>query len=513
MAQVQIIQPYQPQWEELEKVAAYCRVSTDSKDQLNSYRTQIGYYTNFIAQHPGWELADIYADEGITGTSLEKRDEFKRMLADCRAGKIQRILVKSVSRFARNTLELIETTRELKERGVVVVFEEQGIDTSQMLGEMQLTLLAMAAQEESTSISKNMRWSIQKRMENGTFITCYPAYGFDLKDGTLYPKEEEAAIVRIIVSLASQGMGHQRIADYLNEQEIPPRNGRKKWLGSTVGYILSNEKLIGDSLVQKEFTPPVLPFRKIRNHGQLPKYYVADSHEGIIDPALYDNIQKLAEQRRASYQNHVDHLFTHRILCPDCGRHFRHTESNKLGYWVCSNRVNGLSDCRAIRISEKALVQTTLSMMGKLYENLEKLLLPTLSLLEEIAARQEKGNQKLCEINIALADLNEKAHSLQRLHNKGFIEDEEFREQNNALAAQRKKLSNQRAKAVHGSKALETLDRLRELQERLDALPEIPWKFDIDLFDQLVEKIVPISTTELLFQLKCGLELKEVLTK
>ena len=126
MAQVQIIQPYQPQSDALEKVAAYCRVSTDSKDQLNSYRTQIGYYTNFIAQHPGWELADIYADEGITGTSLEKRDEFKRMLADCRAGKISRILVKSVSRFARNTLELIETTRELKDLGVVVVFEPAG---------------------------------------------------------------------------------------------------------------------------------------------------------------------------------------------------------------------------------------------------------------------------------------------------------------------------------------------------------------------------------------------------
>ena len=139
MAQVQIIQPYQPQSDVLEKVAAYCRVSTDSKDQLNSYRTQIGYYTNFIAQHPGWELVDIYADEGISGTSLEKRDEFKRMLQDCRAGKIQRILVKSVSRFARNTLELIETTRELKDLGVVVVFEEQSIDTAQMLGEMQLS--------------------------------------------------------------------------------------------------------------------------------------------------------------------------------------------------------------------------------------------------------------------------------------------------------------------------------------------------------------------------------------
>ena len=198
MAQVQIIQPYQPQSDALEKVAAYCRVSTDSKDQLNSYRTQIGYYTNYIAQHPGWELVDIYADEGITGTSLEKRDEFKRMLADCRAGKISRILVKSVSRFARNTLELIETTRELKDLGVVVVFEEQGIDTAQMLGEMQLTLLAMAAQEESTSISKNMRWSIQKRMDAGTYLGNTAPYGYHLQDGQLIVNEEEADVVRRI---------------------------------------------------------------------------------------------------------------------------------------------------------------------------------------------------------------------------------------------------------------------------------------------------------------------------
>ena len=152
-------------------------------------------------------------------------------------------------------------------------------------------------------------------------------------------------------------------------------------------------------------------------------------------------------------------------------------------------------------------------MLGKLYTQGKLILSPTLSLLEEAAARQAQGSTKLFEINTALAELNEKTHTLQRLHNKGFIENEDFREQNDTLAAQRKKLSNQRAKTVHGSKALETLDRLRELQEQLGALPEIPWKFDIDLFDQLIEKIVPISNTELLFQLKCGLELKEVLTK
>ena len=150
-------------------------------------------------------------------------------------------------------------------------------------------------------------------------------------------------------------------------------------------------------------------------------------------------------------------------------------------------------------------------MAGKLYCHHESLLITTIKLLEEIAARQERGNAKLYELNTALADLNEKAHTLQRLHNKGFIEDADFREQSDALASQRKKLTDQRTQAIHGSKALETLDKLRELQEQLPALPEIPWEFDMDLFDQLVEKIVPISNTELLFKLKCGLEFKEVL--
>ena len=348
-------------------------------------------------------------------------------------------------------------------------------------------------------------------MENGTFTTCYPAYGFSLENGKLHPKEEEAAIVRIMVSLAAQGVGHNRIAGYLNELGVPPRNGKKKWLGTTVSYILSHEKLIGDSLVQKEFTPAVLPFRKIKNQEQVPQYYVSDSHQGIIAPELFDNIQKLAEQRRASYQNHVDHLFTHRIQCPDCHKHFRHIESNKQGYWTCPNRVNGLSGCSAIRFSEKSIVQAALTMMGKLYLHRDALLSPTLTLLEEIATRQERGNAKLYELNTALVDLNEKAHTLQRLHNKGFIEDADFREQSDALASQRKKLSDQRTQAIHGSKALEALDKLRELQDTLAALPEIPWEFDMDLFDQLVEKIVPISNTELLFKLKCGLELKEVI--
>ena len=172
--------------------------------------------------------------------------------------------------------------------------------------------------------------------------------------------------------------------------------------------------------------------------------------------------------------------------------------------------MSGLTSCRVLRLSELSLKWAVVNLFGKLYTHQDTLLEPSAKLLEEIAARQEQGNAKLYELNTALADLNEKAHTLQRLHNKGFIEDADFREQSDALASQRKKLSDQRTQAIHGSKALETLDKLRELQDTLAALPEIPWEFDMDLFDQLVEKIVPISNTELLFKLKCGLELKEV---
>ena len=180
-------------------------------------------------------------------------------------------------------------------------------------------------------------------------------------------------------------------------------------------------------------------------------------------------------------------------------------------YWGCRNRENNGSPCTKIRCKETQVQIAFLTMVGKLYTNINVIIPSIFSLLEEIAARQEQGNAKLYELNTALADLNEKAHTLQRLHNKGFIEDADFRELSDALASQRKKLTDQRIQAIHGSKALETMDKLRALQDTLAALPEIPWEFDMDLFDQLVEKIVPIGNTELLFKLKCGLELKEVI--
>ena len=430
------------------------------------------------------------------------------MLQDCRAGKIQRVLVKSVSRFARNTLELIETTRELKDLGVVVVFEEQGIDTAQMLGEMQLTLLAMAAQEESTSISKNMRWSYQKRMEIGSFLGCRSPFGYTLENGKLLPHPQQALIIQEIFERFLAGEGKQAIADDLTVREIPTRFGNTQWNIAGIHYILTNERYCGDALLQKTFTSG-FPARKQRNHGQVNQYYAADTHPAIISEATFRAAQELIKKRDNGQRTRLHAELP--IVCPECGYTYRKVKSRGKEYWVCSSRNRGQSHCSSPRLEESEIKLAFLNLVGKLYLYQEELLSPTLSLLEEIAARQEQSNTKLYELNTALADLNEKAHTLQRLHNKGFIEDADFREQSDALASQRKKLSDQRTQVIHGSKALETLDKLRDLQEQLAALPEVPWEFDIDLFDQLVEKIVPVSSTELLFKLKCGLELKEVI--
>ena len=225
------------------RVAAYARVSSSSEDQLNSYRVQNQYYSELISGNPDWEMVDIYADEGVTGTSVEKREDFQRMMCDCRKGKIDRILVKSISRFARNTKDCLAAVRELKELGVSVQFEEQGIDTSKVSSEMVTAIMASLAQKGSESISGNVQWGYQKRMESGKFNTCKAPYGFTLHEGKLSIIEDEAAVVRFIFQLYLNGLNGYEIANTLSQQEIPPGREMGTWKDSSIYYILKNERL------------------------------------------------------------------------------------------------------------------------------------------------------------------------------------------------------------------------------------------------------------------------------
>ena len=278
------------------RLAAYCRVSSDSSDQLHSFAAQIKYYSEYCKRYPEYKFVDIYADEGITGTSMEKRDDFRRMLRDCKKGLIDRIIVKSMSRFARNTEEMLTALRSLEQMEVSVYFEEQGLDTKSMNSEMFATFPGMVAQQESVSISQNMRWSYKKRMESGEFNCCAPAYGFDLINGKLVINETEAAVIRRIFDLYLQGIGMQTIANILNNEGVRRQYGRKKWHHTTVNYVLNNERYKGDALLQKQITTQTLPFKKQRNHGEQPMYYVENSNPAIVSRETYEAVQALTAE-------------------------------------------------------------------------------------------------------------------------------------------------------------------------------------------------------------------------
>ena len=285
-----VIEATQKQEQKKLRVAGYARVSSDSSDQLNSFAAQNTYFTKLIESNDQWEMIDVYADEGISGRSAEKRGDFQRMIADCERGKIDRIITKSISRFARNAKECLTIIRHLKSIGVSIYFEEQNIDTSIVTGEMLTAVFAGLAQAESESIAKNMRWSYEKRMASGEFNTCKSPLGYRMVKGQLEVDEDEAAIVRMIFRDYLSGKSCEAIGAKLREMGVQSRDKKNAWGVSTVTYILTNERYIGNALLQKKYTTESFPPQKKRNRGERPQYYVEDSNPPIIDEETLESI-------------------------------------------------------------------------------------------------------------------------------------------------------------------------------------------------------------------------------
>ena len=282
------------------RVAAYARVSSNSDDQAHSFAAQNAYFSKLIAGNPNWELADIYADKGVTGTSIDKREDFLRMMEDCRKGRVDRILVKSISRFGRNTKESLEAVRELAGLGVSVLFEEQKIDTAESTGEMLTAIFATLAQKESESISEKMRWSIRTRMTQGRYLTPSIPFGYRKgESGELVIDEIKAKYVRDIFDTFLTGKNSGEIAAQLKfQQRAAPELADYRWTYKAVVRILRNEKYIGDSLWQKTFQTDDLPRHKKDNKGQKPQYYVAESHPAVIEREKFEKVQKLLQSRK-----------------------------------------------------------------------------------------------------------------------------------------------------------------------------------------------------------------------
>ena len=277
---------------ERKKVAAYARVSNGKDAMLHSLSAQVSYYSSYIQKHGDWCFAGVYADEAFTGTK-ESRPEFQRMIADCKAGKIDTIITKSISRFARNTVTLLETVRMLKSINVDVYFEEQNIHSMSGDGELMLTILASFAQEESLSASENIKWRIRKDFKEGKLPMSFKKmYGYRrTEDGGFRIIEEEAEVIRYVAERYLEGLGYEKIARELNEQGIKSPGGNE-WCRNSVRGIITNEKYVGDLLLQKTLTIDHVSKKQVQNNGQLNQYYVEDNHEGILSKEIYKDIQK-----------------------------------------------------------------------------------------------------------------------------------------------------------------------------------------------------------------------------
>lgn len=513
MRQIQQLKYTSLQEQGLLRVAAYCRVSSDSTDQLNSYVSQIQFYTEYIGQHPDWELADIYADEGLTGTKIENRLELQRLIADSRKGKIDRVIVKAISRFARNLYDCLSLARLLKSYGTSIYFEEQKIDTAEMNDELMLTMQSMAAQAESMTISQNMRWSYQKRMEKGEFIGTVSPYGYKLINGTLEIYEPEAAIVRRIFDMYLSGKGKQAIANILNREEVPRRHGKNKWYVDTINYTLNNERYIGEALLQKNYTTE-FPFHKLKNNGELPQYYVENSHPAIISREIFEAVQKVQTSKRQDTEsNKARYPLSAKIYCFDCGQSFRRIVLNNSIYWQCSFHASGRSVCQSRRFSEESIFHAFTLLANKLIAHRRYILHPLIKQLEKMQSRSSNIQSKIYEIDSRIAELNDQNHIISTHRSQGLIDAAEYAADSGAVNNMVTALRAERRKLLAEDKNDEQIDHFKTLDAILAKHDEILINFNEVLFTDIVTCITAASGTELHFKLIGGLELTETISR
>ena len=356
------------------RVAAYCRVSTEYEEQESSYEVQVEHYTNYIHSNPEWELAGVYADDGISATNTAKRDAFNRMIEDCRAGKIDMILTKSISRFSRNTVDCLKYTRELKTLNIAVFFEKENINTLDAKGEVLMTIMAALAQQESESLSANVRLGIQFRNQEGKVRVNHNWFLGYTKDeeGKLIIDPDQAEVVRRIYAEYLDGKSLLQIKRGLEADGVLNGAGHEKWYESNIKQILTNEKYIGDALLQKTCTVSILEKKRVKNDGALPKYYVEGCHEAIISRDIFLQVQ--SEMRRRANLSAVGkkrvysgkYALSSIVYCAHCGDIYRRIKWNNRGYrsivWRCVSRVEkGGPDCTARTVREDELHRAVLT--------------------------------------------------------------------------------------------------------------------------------------------------------
>ncbi|MHA3224632.1 recombinase family protein [Globicatella sulfidifaciens] len=492
------------------RVAAYCRVSTDSDEQATSYKVQIEHYTSYIQANPEWKLAGVYADDGITGTNTKMREQFNKMIQDCMDGKIDMIITKSISRFARNTLDCLKYIRKLKERDIPVFFEKENINSMDAKGEVMLTIMASLAQQESQSLSQNVKLGIQYRYQQGEVQVNHIRFLGYTKDenNQLVIVPEEAKIIKRIYWEYLEGASLNKIAKGLEADGILTGAGKKKWHTSSLYKMLTNEKYMGDALLQKTYTVDFLSKRRVKNDGVVPQYYVENNHEAIIPKHLFMLVQEELKKRRVgrvskngkrrNYSS--NHSLAQMVLCDNCGEIFRRVHWNNRGkrsiVWRCVSRLENTGVfCDARTVREDVLKESVLQGINKLFSNQDdfiKVLIENISLIISSSLPNE--------IITVEKKLEELQHSLITLANSkedyNEVVDDIYR-----LREKRQTLQIQIAEQDNGRNRMEEIIKLLETES-----PELDL-YDEKLVRRLVDKVT-IQAEKIEIAFKSGINVE-----
>ena len=498
------------------KVAAYARVSTDSDEQFTSYEAQIDYYTQYIKARDDWEFVQVYTDEGITGTSTKHREGFKQMVADALEGKIDLIVTKSVSRFARNTVDSLTTIRQLKDKGVECFFEKENIWTFDGKGELLITIMSSLAQEESRSIFENCTWGQRKRMADGRVSVPFDHFlGYERgENGELVINEEQAKTVRLIYDLFLQGLTPHTIANRLTAMGILTPRRKAKWNQGTVRSILTNEKYKGDALMQKCYTADFLTKKQVPNNGVLPQYYVEGDHEAIIPPETFELVQQemLRRNNRDNRYSGVD-IFASRIVCGECGSYYGakvwHSNSKyRRIIYRCNHKYHDGKTCSTPNLTEDeikssfvAAVNKLIANKGEVIANLEAMS-QTLFGTEVLECAREKLSAEMDLLqNMIQAAIAENAHialdqaAYQKRFDKMREKYEDAKRQHDDIKQQ---IADKTSARVAASRFIGTL-------KKMDGLIT---EFDPSLWGSLLDHVAVYSKEDMRYTFKDGTEIK-----
>ena len=493
------------------RVAAYARVSSGSIEQEDSFHNQVQYYTKLIASNPEWEYADIYADEAVTGTRADKRDDFNRMLRDCEDGLIDLIITKSISRFARNTADCLKVLEYLKGLGVTVIFEDNGFNTSRPMDATAITVGSSLAQEESQSIALNVRMGTRNKMRNGTYIQTNAPYGYTYKDGKLIVNPEQAKVVVRIFNEYVSGKSTTEIARGLIRDEVINKHGKVKWTSANIGYIISNVRYKGDALLQKSYTDG-FPYRQRKNTGELDMYYLHNVNEPIVSAELFDMAYALLEERRQKFyhpKRETADVFSKMIYCPSCGSPYRKKEN---GNWVCRTHDSDSSKCSAKPVNEEMIKKAYILMYNKLKANYKSLLIPFIHQVEAIKNNQYEKEQ-IAELNIQIARISEKTVLINQLKDKNLADPSFYIKELDECSREMVELKSKKDKLLHSNRYSKIIALTKEIIKDIEKTGAMS-RFDKAMFKKHTEKIYAengIITFRLINGMELEIEESEVL--